>query len=305
LADILDELPPTPKSPPPSGGTRLEVSSVSSAGVSRRPSTKGRRSQQEEEQNARLRTLLRNTSDRLEYETTRADEAVARATYAENQALERFTRLKEFESRNTQITSELQRSQREAETYMVRLEDAQREVSRLHDELRSLREQRDSAEDRARHANRIAEDWYDRFENYKAREEGRIEGLRRGWVKKMDELSSSLYNDGYNDGYEHGTKDGFDHGVRKGRPSASPDPRSIPIPRSVQGSSIGDDRDSQCLSPYERRFQVVPDEDETVSWYPIFVALTNNCSNAQKSQWTRRWAKDVYQSTSPIPFGRR
>ena len=113
--------------------TLLSAGSTDSLrGGSRRPSrSPGRRREhrtpivaaaalaEEERQANHLKSLLRVSGDRLEYEMRRADEAVARADFAERQEREALRRARAAEAENERIQAESVHLERDMRNYQM------------------------------------------------------------------------------------------------------------------------------------------------------------------------------------------
>lgn len=132
---------------------------------------------EEQVQSRSTRKFLRTALARLDNETLRAQKA-------EQHALEIAQRFKVISDGHRQLQGELARVNEELRLYKVEYSNAQRELDRGRDILRTLEAQRDEAEARAAKDRTTARRLKEEQLMIRAREEGRkagyAEGLRRG-----------------------------------------------------------------------------------------------------------------------------
>lgn len=120
-----------------------------------------------------LRTLLVLTSDRLESETRRADQA-------EQRVVDVLQRLRAAHEATAVARGEASRAQQEVRLYQIQLEQAQREILRAQGIVDELEKARLEAEEEAARSRSKARKCREQWVLSKAREQGRQEGFMEG-----------------------------------------------------------------------------------------------------------------------------
>ncbi|CAL1710226.1 unnamed protein product [Somion occarium] len=130
----------------------------------------------EERDSKQIRTLLVLTSDRLESETRRADQA-------EQRVVEVLERLRTANETILTVRAEAARANEELRLYKLQLETAQREILRAQDIVDQLEQEKQDAEARAARARTTARKLREDNIIVRAREEGRREGYEEGYYR--------------------------------------------------------------------------------------------------------------------------
>ena len=120
-----------------------------------------------------LRTALAITTERLEGETRRADDA-------ERRVLEVLRKLRAAHEATMLAQAEASRAKEELTLFKYRLEDAQREILRAQELVNELEQAKLEAESEAARARSTARRYREQQLITRAREEGRLEGLQEG-----------------------------------------------------------------------------------------------------------------------------
>ncbi|KAI0366560.1 hypothetical protein BV20DRAFT_951950 [Pilatotrama ljubarskyi] len=126
-----------------------------------------------------LRTILAVTTERLESETRRADDA-------ERRVLEVLRKLRTAHEATMLAQSDAARAREELTLYKYRLEDAQREISRAQEIINELEQEKLEAEAEAARARSTARRYREQQLVAQAREEGRQEGFQEGFSRGKD-----------------------------------------------------------------------------------------------------------------------
>ncbi|OCH84834.1 hypothetical protein OBBRIDRAFT_374312 [Obba rivulosa] len=133
----------------------------------------------EEREMKNSRSLLVLTTDRLEQETRRADEA-------ERRVIEVLHRLRAAHEATMLAQADAARAREELRMYVMRLEEAQREIRRAQEIVETLEQQRHEAEEDAARARTSARKYRERELIARAREQGRREGYEEGFARGQD-----------------------------------------------------------------------------------------------------------------------
>ncbi|RPD60636.1 hypothetical protein L227DRAFT_93482 [Lentinus tigrinus ALCF2SS1-6] len=120
-----------------------------------------------------IRTALAITTERLEGETRRADDA-------ERRVLEVLRKLRAAHEATMLAQAEASRAKEELTLFKYRLEDAQREILRAQELVNELEQAKLEAESEAARARSTARRYREQQLIARAREEGRLEGLQEG-----------------------------------------------------------------------------------------------------------------------------
>ena len=123
-----------------------------------------------------LRTALTITTERLESETRRADDA-------ERRVAEVLRKLRLQHEATMLAQAEVSRAKEELTLYKFRLDEAQREILRANEAISDLQEQKDAAEAEAARARSTARKFREQQLIARAREEGRQEGFQEGFSR--------------------------------------------------------------------------------------------------------------------------
>ncbi|KAH7890194.1 hypothetical protein F5I97DRAFT_1934898 [Phlebopus sp. FC_14] len=166
-----------------------------------------------DEQVREVNALLVVTSDRLEAESTRANDA-------ERRALDYFNRLRSVQESRERAEQESARLREELKLYKLQLENAQKEIFRAQDIINQVSAQRNEAEADAARARTKARKLQEEKLVMLAREEGRRQG--------------------YKEGLSMGRRVGYDEGRAAGRAGVGSSTRSR---RYALTNEDGDDDD--------------------------------------------------------------
>ncbi|KDR75796.1 hypothetical protein GALMADRAFT_226445 [Galerina marginata CBS 339.88] len=221
---------------------------------------------EEERQAKHLKALLRSSGDRLEHEMRRADDATARAEWAERREREALERTKAAEAAKQEMHIESMRLERDIRNYQLQLEAAQIETRRLQDDLADARrevEELDRAEAKAQqslHKYRVA------MHDSETQMQERTAEIYRMADNYYEDGREDGYDEGYDKGYEDGRKTGVREGVKKGR---------------NEGVKEGREQGRQ----EERR--------NALEAFDKFLAQDNDDHHSEK---TRRWAQSIYRA---------
>jgi hypothetical protein len=135
-----------------------------------------------------LRTLLVLTSDQLEAEKRRADQA-------EQRVIDVLHRLRAANEATALAQADASRAQQEVRLYQIQLEAAQREITRAQEIVDQVERLRREAEEEAAKARNVARKCREEMVLSRAREEGRqegyLDGLERGRTLGFTEASTS------------------------------------------------------------------------------------------------------------------
>ncbi|EJF59865.1 hypothetical protein DICSQDRAFT_181647 [Dichomitus squalens LYAD-421 SS1] len=123
-----------------------------------------------------LRTALAITTERLESETRRADDA-------ERRVLEVLRKLRAAHEATMLAQAEASRAKEELTLYKFRLDEAQREILRAQEAVNDLEQAKLEAESDAARARSTARRYREQQLIARAREEGRQEGLQEGYSR--------------------------------------------------------------------------------------------------------------------------
>ncbi|KAI0819854.1 hypothetical protein BC628DRAFT_951859 [Trametes gibbosa] len=134
-----------------------------------------------------LRTIIAVTTERLESETRRADDA-------ERRLLEVLRKLRAAHEATMLAQADAARAKEELTLYKYRLDDAKREMSRAQDIINELEQEKHEAEADAARARSTARRYREQQLMFRAREEGRQQGFREGFSRGQ--------NMGYQDAVE-------------------------------------------------------------------------------------------------------
>lgn len=163
----------------------------------------------EEERHAKhLKALLRSSSDHLERETRRAEDATVRAEFAERREREALARAETAEAGRDALQTERMRLENDTRGYQMQMEASQRETRQLEEDLADAR--REMAE--LEYSEQKARETLRRYQIILNDMEKQIR-LRANEVQKMID---QCYEDGREDGYEDGYRDGQEAGVKEG-----------------------------------------------------------------------------------------
>jgi hypothetical protein len=167
---------------------------------------------EEQRQANHLKSLLHTSGDRLEQEMHRADEAVARADFAERQEREALVRAKVAEAERERQENESIRLERDMREYQIRLEASQREAKWLQDDARSMKRELQELQDSEAKAQELIRKHQTALREYEIQgkeRESQIKVLVDRWYENGRE-------DGHDEGYEIGFRDGRKLGVKEG-----------------------------------------------------------------------------------------
>ncbi|KAH7888602.1 hypothetical protein F5I97DRAFT_1935098 [Phlebopus sp. FC_14] len=170
----------------------------------------------EEKQAHNLKTMLRLTGEKLDRESRRAKQAVARAEQAESRVQELTARLSKAESGKHMVELEAARAQEEIKRRQLQIESLEREVKRLQADVSLLERQRNEADESAARSRDTARKFQMELWTLQAKETGRMEGQRFGVHKWFKTGQIEGWDAGHTEGFESGREDGFTEGHEVG-----------------------------------------------------------------------------------------
>ncbi|KAF8919765.1 hypothetical protein CPB85DRAFT_1429254 [Mucidula mucida] len=220
---------------------------------------------------ASLKHLLRSTGDRLEHEVRRADEAIARAEYAQLQADQTFDRYTAAHQACNDMELRARHAENEVATCRRQLELSEDRVRQLEDRCTDLEGEREEASQRTSTLKKEVRDLQLSVRSHEARDKGWEEGVKIGMMKRLNEERQKLWNAGYAEGSKVARSSAMKEGIRIGRREGL-----------MEGREQG--RNEERRNALEA-FQVFLNEemDGTDEW---------------RSEWTRRWTESVYHADS-------
>lgn len=130
----------------------------------------------DEHDSKQLRTALVITSERLENETRRADEA-------ERRIMEVLHRLQGAHEATMLAQADMARANEEVRLYKLRLDEAQREIFRAQEIVDQISKEKDEAEAEAARARSTARKFREQSLVARARDEGRRQGFQEGMIR--------------------------------------------------------------------------------------------------------------------------
>jgi len=160
---------------------------------------------EEERQAVHLKSLLRTSTNQLEDEIRRADEANMRAEYAECREKATASRLQKAESERDQALLNSNRLQRDLHSYQMQLEEALRQVQLLQAELEDV--------------GRDFEEMDRQTRTTAHQQDASVQAIETQIRRREEDLQKSLdetFENGRADGYAAGYQTGFDAGRRRG-----------------------------------------------------------------------------------------
>lgn len=223
---------------------------------------------EEERQAHHLKSILRTSSERLENEIRRADEANARAQFAEARALEATTRANSADATRHQLELDLTRAAETIKRYQMQLENVERDLKRVQDDLARVDRERQDAETSAAKARDTARSLQLVVRDCHAREDGREESSRLAMHKWFDEGREQGYDSGFEDGFSQGRKKGLSEGIKTGR---------------KEGLREGRDQGR------------IEERKNALEAFDRYVAEQEGEFGEARSERTRRWAASFYQ----------
>ncbi|KAK0485864.1 hypothetical protein IW261DRAFT_1662438 [Armillaria novae-zelandiae] len=216
---------------------------------------------------AHLESILQATTDRLEHETRRAEEAIARAEYAEVLVKEWFTKAASAEKGRSEADTSAIESEHSAARYRLQLENTESALKRLQADAAQLEKRCAEAERSAVKARSEACELQTALNSLEAKRKGWEEGVKTGITKRLGKEKDKLWNAGYAEGIKEGKSSGMKVGVRIGRREGLHEGRE-------QGRNE------------ERR--------NALEAFDMFLAEE---TDGRQGDWTRRWAASVYHAT--------
>lgn len=211
--------------------TLLSAGSTDSLrGGSRRPSrSPGRRREhrtpivaaaalaEEERQANHLKSLLRVSSDRLEYEMRRADEAVARADFAERQEREALRRARVAEAENERIQAASVSLERDMRNYQMQLEASQREARRFQNDIRPIEREMEEVRLSEARAQESIQKYQATLREYERQMKERASQMKAALESWYESGRESGHVEGYDQGHHEGRRVGMKEGRKLGR----------------------------------------------------------------------------------------
>ncbi|KAF8893959.1 hypothetical protein BD779DRAFT_1435577 [Infundibulicybe gibba] len=172
---------------------------------------------EEERQANNLKSILRSTTTRLEFEIRRAEDMASRAEYAEMRALDATTKLMSAESARQQAELTGSRLGEEVRRYQTQLANLERELGRLKSDVHRLEQHNREVSDQAEEARDKSQKHHIALQEYEAREEGREQARKFAMNRCFDDGWEEGWSVGHSEGYKEGKRDGHKEGVKIGR----------------------------------------------------------------------------------------
>uniref|UniRef100_A0A8H8CPU6 Uncharacterized protein n=1 Tax=Psilocybe cubensis TaxID=181762 RepID=A0A8H8CPU6_PSICU len=221
----------------------------------------------EEERHAKhLKGLLRASSDQLERETRRADDAMVRAEFAERGERDARIRAEVAEAARNALEDERMRLENDARDYQMQMEASQRVARQLEEDLANARREIEELE----YSERKAQEALRRYQVILHDMEQQIT-LRAAEAQKMiDECYEDGREEGYEDGYQDGLESGRKEGWKKGK---------------KEGQRQGREQGRRA----ERR-------NALEAFDKFLVEETNDGDEEHRRERTRRWAESIYKA---------
>ncbi|KJA29032.1 hypothetical protein HYPSUDRAFT_128758 [Hypholoma sublateritium FD-334 SS-4] len=259
--------------------TLLSAGSTENLRGSRRPSrSPGRRREhrtpivaaaalaEEERQANHLKSLLRISGDRLEYEMRRADEAVARADSAERQEREALRRARAAEVENERIQAESVRLERDMRNYQMQLEVSQREARRFQDDILPIEQEMEEVQLSEARAQESIRKYQATLREYERQMKERASQMKVALERWYESGRESGYEEGYDQGHQDGRRVGLKEGRKLGRKEGV-----------IEGREQGHNEERRNAVEAFEKF-LAEDTDEP------------------RTERTRRWARTMYMA---------
>ncbi|KZT24211.1 hypothetical protein NEOLEDRAFT_446939 [Neolentinus lepideus HHB14362 ss-1] len=160
---------------------------------------------EEQKSSHRLKTMLRTTTDRLEHEMRRADQAEARAQAAEKRVITTQAKVSISEASRIQAEADASHTKEEMKRVQMLLEATQRDVKRAEEANRRLEEKKRELEKAADKAQESA------------RKYQRLLSEAESNNAEKDASRHVVVSKGYNDGRKHGYEEGYEEGFMAGK----------------------------------------------------------------------------------------
>ncbi|KAF8967848.1 hypothetical protein BDZ97DRAFT_1916433 [Flammula alnicola] len=222
---------------------------------------------EEERQANHLKALLRSSGDRLEYEMRRADDATARASFAERQESEALARAKAAEAENERMEIESMRLERDSRNYQIQLEASQRETRRLQDDMHDIRREMEDLQNSEAKAHESVRKYQLALHELQIQMRNREVQIQGVVDRCYEDGREDGYDEGYEKGYDDGRKSGLKEGLKKGRKEG--------VKEGREEGRNGERRNA--IEAFEKFLSEDMDDD-------------------RRSERTRRWAQSIYMA---------
>lgn len=172
---------------------------------------------EEEKHSRQLKTLLRDSAERLEYEIRRADAATQRAEIAERQEKAYLARAESTEREKDELRKVCNGLERDLRNYQIQLEETQRDLKHLLidlDEKRKEMEELQNVEARAQAEIRKSRSGMKELQRQLEKQNLEVQNVIQQWYRSGREAG---YEQGNDEGYEAGRKAGIKEGLKKGK----------------------------------------------------------------------------------------
>lgn len=164
-----------------------------------------------------LKAVLKTTTEKLEMETRRANQTEHRAEMSEYREKEEHAKVLQAEMARHQAELDTARAEEELKRYRVQLEANKKELRRAEDRITALETQRSDAQREATVCRQAAENAQRQLREYRAREEGRLLGMTKGYHEGKLRGWSAGRSEGYSRGRAVGREEGWEEGEEEGR----------------------------------------------------------------------------------------
>lgn len=168
---------------------------------------------EEERHGKHLKALLRSSSDHLEHEIRRANDATVRADFAERREREALARAEDAEIARDTLQDERMHLEKDTREYQMQMEASQREKRQLEEDLTDARREMEELE----YSERKAQETVRKYQTMMNSMEKQIRVRATEVQKVVDQCYEDGREDGYEDGYRDGREAGLKEGLKKGR----------------------------------------------------------------------------------------
>lgn len=172
---------------------------------------------EEEKQSRQLKSLLRSSGERLEYEIRRAEAATQRGEIAERQEKTYLARALSAETEKEEVRKICNSLERDMRNYQIQLEAAQRELDHLLMDLGEKKREMEELQDGEAKAQGEARKCRSGMNELQARLEKQnveVQTVAQEWYESGREAG---YEEGYNAGRKEGVKKGRREGLAEGK----------------------------------------------------------------------------------------
>ena len=172
---------------------------------------------EEEKQSRQLKSLLRSSGERLEYEIRRADDAVLRAEIAEREEKAYLAKAKAAEAEKEELRRTSNELEGEVRTYQMQMEAARRDVRSLQAELEGKHREMEELRYEEARALETVKKYQRSLHDLQLQMREQDVQMQTALDRWYDSGRDEGYQEGYDDGYKAGRKIGIKEGTKRGR----------------------------------------------------------------------------------------